>query len=110
MPSQDLAIGIGFTKFEGSRVLTYETDFQGGFRPGIPQGGEYCVDFAVESVPLAPDVYAVDVFCRSSELSSLDYVPAAVHVEVVAGPKTPTCIVRHNTGVHLASSWAWGKS
>ena len=107
MPSYDLVIGIGFANLEGSRVLTYETDFQGGFRPDISQAGEYCVDFAVESLPLAPDVYALDVFCRSSEINSVDYVPAVTQIEVVAGPKTPICIVQHNTGVHLASSWAW---
>jgi lipopolysaccharide transport system ATP-binding protein len=105
--SHDLAIGIGFANLEGSRVLTYETDFQEGFRPDISQAGEYSVDFAVESLPLAPDVYALDAFCRSSEINSVDYVPAVAQIEVVAGAKTPLCIVHHNTGVHLSSSWAW---
>jgi len=108
-PSHDLAIGIGFANLEGSRVLTYETDFQDGFRPDISQAGEYSVDFAVESLPLAPDIYALDVFCRSSEINSVDYVPAVAQIEVVAGPKTPLCIVHHNTGVHLSSSWVWAK-
>ena len=107
MPSHDLAIGIGFSNLEGNRVLTYETDFQDGFNPDISQAGEYCVNFAVESLPLAPSVYALDVFCRSSEIRSVDYVPAAVQVEIVAGPKSPICILQHNTGVHLPSSWTW---
>jgi lipopolysaccharide transport system ATP-binding protein len=108
--AHDTAIGIGFANLEGSRVLTYETDFQDGFSAGISHPGDYCVEFAVESLPLAPHVYALDVFCRSSEIHSLDYVPAAVQVEIVAGPKTPFCIIQHNTGVQLASRWAWWKS
>jgi lipopolysaccharide transport system ATP-binding protein len=108
--SQDLAVGFGFSSLEGIRVLTYETDFQDGFRPTISQQGDYCVEFAAESLPLAPDVYVLDVFCRSNELHSVDYVPAATQVEIVAGPKSPICIVQHNTGVHLASAWAWSKN
>ena len=108
--SQDLAIGIGFSNLEGGRMLTYETDFQDGFRPDTSQDGEYCVEFAVGALPLAPDVYALDVFCRSSKINSLDYVPAAIQVEIVAGPKSPVCLGQQNTGVHLASTWAWSKS
>src|SRR5262245_29469646 len=108
--SRDLVIGVGFSNLEGSRVLTYETDFQDGFHPGISQDGEYCVDFAVDALPLAPNVYALDIFCRSTEINSLDNVPAVLQVEVVAGAATPRCILRHNTGVHLASTWAWSKS
>jgi len=110
MPSHDLAIGIGFANLEGNRVLTYETDFQDGFPAAVSQTGDYCVEFAVESLPLAPDVYALDVFCRSSEIHSLDFIPAAAQVEIVAGPTSPVCILRHNTGVHLPSRWAWWKS
>ena len=105
--SQDVVIGIGFANLEGDRVLTYETDSQVGFRPSVSQTGDYCVEFAVAALPLAPDMYALDVFCRSSEINALDYVPAVIQVEVVAGAKTPTCIIKHNTGVHLASAWAW---
>jgi hypothetical protein len=52
----------------------------------------------------------LDVFCRSSDVSSLDYVPAAIQVEIVAGPKSPASIVQHNIGVHLASTWVWSNS
>lgn len=105
--SQDVVIGIGFANLEGDRVLTYETDSQVGFRAHVSETGDHCVEFAVAALPLAPDIYALDVFCRSSEINSLDYVPAVIQVEVIAGAKTPTAIVKHNTGVHLPSSWAW---
>jgi homopolymeric O-antigen transport system ATP-binding protein len=105
--SRDLAIGIGFSNLEGNRVLTYETDLQDGFRPDISETGTYCVEFATEALPLAPDVYALDVFCRSSEINSLDHVPAVTQVEIVAGPRSPACIAQHGTGVHLASTWTW---
>jgi lipopolysaccharide transport system ATP-binding protein len=107
MRSQDVVIGIGFANLEGDRVLTYETDSQIGFRPHVSQTGDHCIEFAVAALPLAPDIYALDVFCRSSEINSLDYVPAVIQVEVVAGAKTPASILKHNTGVHLPSSWAW---
>ena len=59
---QDVVIGIGFANLEGDRVLTYETDSQVGFRPSVSQTGDYCVEFAVAALPLAPDMYALDVF------------------------------------------------
>jgi lipopolysaccharide transport system ATP-binding protein len=108
--ASDLAVGIGFSNVSGARVLTYETDFQNGFRPGIPEAGDYVLEFSAESLPLAPDVYAIDVFCRSSEIQSIDYVPAATRIEVVAGPTTVKPIRKHNTGVHVASTWAWSKA
>lgn len=107
---RDFAVGIGFSNLEGGRILTYETGFQSDFRPDIPRDGEYCVEFTVESFPLAPDVYALDVFCRSSDVNSLDYVPAAIQVEIVAGPKSPASLVQIDIGVHLASTWGWSKS
>ena len=107
---RNFAVGIGFSNLEGGRILTYETGFQSDFRPDIPRDGEYCIDFTVESLPLAPDVYALDVFCRSSDVNSLDYVPAAIQIEIVVGPKSPASLVQNNIGVHLASTWTWSRS
>jgi lipopolysaccharide transport system ATP-binding protein len=106
-PVTDLAVGIGFSSLDGKRYLTYETDFQNGFRPSFHSPGTYAVDVEVESLPLAPDVYAVDVGCRSGDFHSLAYIPAAIEIEVVAGPNTPGTIIRKNAGVRLASKWVW---
>jgi lipopolysaccharide transport system ATP-binding protein len=106
-PVQSVAVGIGFSSFEGTRLLTYETDFQDGFRPDLSSPGNYVVDVAVDSLPLAPDLYNFDVGCRSGDFHGLDYLPACSQVEVIAGSKTPGTIVRKGAGVRLPSEWSW---
>ncbi len=102
-----VTVGIGFSSFEGTRLLTYETDFQEGFRPDLSNSGTVTVEMAVETLPLAPDIYSLDVGCRSGDFHALDYLPACCQVEVIAGPNTPGTIVRKGAGVRLASEWSW---
>src|SRR4029077_2652329 len=66
-PIFDLAVGIGFSTLDGKRLLTYETDFQQNFRPSIPRPGLYEVEVEIHSLPLAPDIYALDIGCRSGD-------------------------------------------
>jgi lipopolysaccharide transport system ATP-binding protein len=106
-PLTDLAIGIGFSNMNGTRLLTYETDFQDGSRPTLGEPGSYSVDVEVASLPLGPDFYLLDIGCRSGDFHGLDYVPASAQIEVVAGPKTPGSIVRRDSGVRLESKWTW---
>jgi lipopolysaccharide transport system ATP-binding protein len=106
-PVSAVAVGIGFSSFEGARLLTYETDFQDGFRPDLSSPGSHAVDLAVDALPLAPDLYNLDVGCRSGDFHGLDYLPACSQVEVIAGPSTPATIVRKGAGVRLPSEWSW---
>jgi lipopolysaccharide transport system ATP-binding protein len=106
-PLQDVAVGIGFSNLAGGRLLTYETDFEDGSRPNLPQPGTYIVDVEVESLPLAPDTYTLDIGCRSGDSHALDYIPAGVQLEVISGPTTRGHIARANAGVRLASHWSW---
>ena len=106
-PLSDLAFGIGFSGLEGKRLLTYETDFPDGLRPSIAQPGCYCVDIDVHSLPLGPDIYNLDIGCRSGDFHSVFYIPACVQLEVVAGPHTPGTIIRKKLGVRLPSECAW---
>jgi lipopolysaccharide transport system ATP-binding protein len=103
----EVSIGIGFSTLEGRRLLTYETDFQDGLRPSISHPGMHSVDIEVDSLPLAPDVYDLDVGCRSGDFHPLDYIPSAINLEVIPGPKTPGYIVRQEAGVRLACKWKW---
>jgi lipopolysaccharide transport system ATP-binding protein len=80
IPVTNVAIGFGFSNMDGKRLLSYDTDFQKGFRPKLSQSGAYSVDVEIESLPLAPDVYYLDVGCRSGDSRSLDYVPAAARL------------------------------
>jgi lipopolysaccharide transport system ATP-binding protein len=106
-PLQDLTVGIGFSNLEGTRLLTYESDFQDGVRPSITQTGPCYVDFEFPSLPLAPDVYNVDIGCRSGDFHALAYIPAAFQMEIVAGSRTPGYIVRKGAGIRLKSRWTW---
>jgi lipopolysaccharide transport system ATP-binding protein len=108
-PLHEVTVGIGFSEVGGQRLLTYETDFPDGNRPNLLQPGNYFVDFEVESLPLAPNTYALDVGCRSGDWHSLDYIPAAVvALEVISGPTTSPHITQSNAGVSLPirSSWS----
>jgi lipopolysaccharide transport system ATP-binding protein len=107
-PVSEVAVGIGFSNLEGIRLLTYETDFQNGVRPDLSCPGDYVVDATVDALPLAPDMYNLDVGCRSGDFHGLDYLPACSQIEVIAGPTTPGTIVRKGAGVRLASDWSWG--
>jgi lipopolysaccharide transport system ATP-binding protein len=106
-PLVDVAVGIGFSNMSGTRLLTYETDFQDGSRPSLGEPGSYSVDVEVSSLPLGPDLYYLDIGCRSGDFHGLDYVPASAQIEVVAGPQTPGSIVRKDSGVRLESKWIW---
>jgi lipopolysaccharide transport system ATP-binding protein len=106
-PLVDVTVGIGFSNMGGTRLLSYDTAFQDEFRPTLSQPGVYSVDVEVDSLPLGPDVYCLDVGCRSGEGHDLDYIPEAAQIEIVAGPSTPGYIIQKGAGVRLTSSWTW---
>jgi lipopolysaccharide transport system ATP-binding protein len=103
----EVAVGIGFSNPEGVRLLTYDTDFQDGFRADLAAVGNYSVDVTIDALPLAPDIYGLDIGCRSGDLHALDYLPACSQIEVIAGPNTPSMIVRRGAGVRITSQWSW---
>ena len=88
-------------------MLSYDTDFQDGLRHDLLSPGNYVVDVAVDDLPLGPDLYNLDVGCRSGDFHGLDYLPACSQVEVIAGPTTPDTIIRKGAGVRLRSEWSW---
>ena len=109
-PVSAVSVGIGFSTLEGTRLLTYETDFPGGVRHDLLSPDMYSIEISVHSLPLGPDIYSVDLGCRSGEFHGLDYLPAFCQIEVIAGPATPGQIVRKGTGVRLASDWRWERA
>jgi Wzt C-terminal domain len=106
-PVQDVVVGIGFSAIDGRRLLTYDSDFQDGHRPSFNEPGIHSVDIEIDALPLAPDIYSLDVGSRSGDFHSLDYIPARVWLEVVPGPRTPTSIIRKDGGVRLEGKWVW---
>ena len=109
-PVEDVTVGIGFSAPEGLRLLTYETDYQNGFRPRLTEPGVYSVKVEIPQLPLAPAFYCVDIGCRSGDSYPLDYLAAAVRIEVVPGPATPGYVIRQDAGVRLPSLWSWNSA
>ncbi len=102
-----VSIGIGFCAPESARLLTYYTDFQDGFRPDLSTAGGYSVDVEIHSLPLAPDIYEIEIGSRSGDFHTLDHLPACFRLEVVAGADTPGYIIVKNSGARLPSHWSW---
>ena len=107
VPLAQVSIGIGFSALDGRRLLTYETDFQDGLRPSINRPGMHSVDVTIDSLPLPPDVYDLDLGSKSGDSHQLDYLPSAVSLEIIPGLNTPEYIARRNAGVRLTSEWKW---
>jgi ABC-type polysaccharide/polyol phosphate transport system ATPase subunit len=105
-PLVDVSVGIGFSNLEGGRVLSYGMYFQDDACQSLPRPGAYSVDIDVSSLLLAPDIYNLEIGCRSGDSHGLDYVLAA-QLEVVAGPTTPGYIVRKNMGACDVNRWVW---
>jgi lipopolysaccharide transport system ATP-binding protein len=104
---ENVSVGLGFSDGTERRLLTYDTDLQQIVRPELLEPGLYACEVEIDRLPLGPDVYYMDVGCRSGDDHSLDYVQACSRVEVVPGSKTPTYIMRKGAGVRLASNWTW---
>jgi len=106
-PVDDVSVGIGFSTIEGTRLLSYDTDFQGDPRPNFSEARTHTVRLTIDSLPLGPAIYALDVGARSGDTHALDYLPAVAQIEVIPGPKTPGCIVRQDAGVRFESRCKW---
>lgn len=106
-PLADVSVLLGFSNLEGSRLLSYRSDYEGGVRATLGRPGSYFVDIEVDSLPLAPSVTHLDVACYSGDLHSLDCVPAAAQLEIVAGPNTPGSLFQSFGGVRAAGKWIW---
>jgi lipopolysaccharide transport system ATP-binding protein len=104
---EDVTMGIGFSTLEGTRLLTYETDFQAGFRPNLKAGAVCQTEVTIPDLCLAPGIYSVDIGSRSGDSFGLDYLPGFCQMEIAMGLKTPGYIARQGAGVRLPSGWRW---
>ena len=106
-PLVDVSILLGFSNLEGNRLLSYRSDYQDGVRPGLSRPGSYSVDIEIDSLPLAPAITNMDIACYSGDSHDLDNIPAAMQLEIVAGPKTPSSLFHSHGGVRCVSKWVW---
>jgi hypothetical protein len=110
----NVAVGIAFCDMGGRRILGYDTDLEDCYRPDLPEPGVYAVEVQIDALPLNPNTYGLDILCcvRGGISKIFDFVPAAVELEVLAGPETPDFLPQYyrHPQVHLASRWRWDLS
>jgi lipopolysaccharide transport system ATP-binding protein len=99
-------VGIGFSTLEGVRLLTYETD-DPGERVNLKKGCHYSTTMEIESLPVPPGYYNIDLGCRSGPMQGVDYLPACFQIEIAPGKKTQGHQARRGAGVRLPSLWKW---
>jgi lipopolysaccharide transport system ATP-binding protein len=107
VPIEDVVIGIAFSTVDGRRLLTYDSDFPAGYRHHFDRPGDHSVDIDIDSLPLAPDIYTLDIGSRSGDFGHLDYIPGAALLDILPGSSTPASIIRKDAGVRLESRWTW---
>src|SRR6202008_993189 len=94
----------------GRRILSYDTDLKDCYRPDLPQSGAYAAEVEIDALPLNPNTYGLDILCcsRDGVGNSFDFIPGALQLEVLAGPKTPDFLNQYRyPQVHLDSRWRW---
>ena len=105
-PVAGASIYLGLNSLGGARVLTYQMDHEAMHRD-LARPGRYWVDLVIDPWILGPDVYDMDVSCRSGGFHVVDSIRGCTRLEVIAGPKTPTLIAQGSPGVRLEGAWSW---
>lgn len=102
----EVAIGIGFSSMDGQRILNYETDLDDP-RFDLSAGERIRVMLNIESIPLNPSRYTIDIGVRSGDEFLLDHIAGFCFVEVVPGDRTPAFVTAAgHPGVRLGAGWS----
>lgn len=99
------ALGFGFTSFEGTRLMTSDTDLAQPQRD-VPKDFTGIVEGTIPELQLQPGRYGLDVGARSGS-SVLDYVAGCAQIEVVPGPTTSSLSMRRGRGLNIPARWQW---
>jgi lipopolysaccharide transport system ATP-binding protein len=102
---ESVAVGLGISTMDGTRILSIDTDV-GGRRFPVGQGKQGYVEGRLEALHLQPGRYLVDFGIRSGDNHGVDYVPGGIHVEVLPGPRTPPMIIRESGGMRVPLNWS----
>jgi lipopolysaccharide transport system ATP-binding protein len=103
----ELSVGIAFRNVEGNLLMECCSDLSDGARQNLRATGRYSAMIEIDSLPLAPDAYILDIGCRSGDAHVLDYIPGCVEVDVIPGTHTLPHTIGRCAGVQLPSTWYW---
>lgn len=104
---EDVAFALGFCNVEGVRILTLDSDLEGG-RWTIHHGQKRLARFRLPKLFLESDHYLLDVGCRSGDQAALEYLPQCAQVLVVPSESTPALIATRDSlhgGYRLPGQW-----
>jgi lipopolysaccharide transport system ATP-binding protein len=107
--ASDVSLAVGFSTVEGVRLVTYQM-MQDAIRRDLDRPDAYSIDLLIDSLDLAPNLYNLDIGCRSGDFQNLDGLTACCQFEVVPGPTTSPAIAQGFSGVRLEGKWAWETS
>lgn len=100
------AIGLGFSMFDGTRLLTIDSDLNGP-KINFKKGKKYLLKAEITSLPLQPATYLIDLGIRSGDTTLVDYLSNTFAVEVQAGKQTPAFLMQNHTqGVRIPATWS----
>ncbi len=105
----EASLAVGFSRPDGTRLLTYETDYTNRQTPRLRAGQRGWVEFTLPSVPLSADTYLLDLGAKSGLFHDLDYLPGCAQVEIRPGPDTHPRIVKQGWSVRLDAAVRWGE-
>jgi homopolymeric O-antigen transport system ATP-binding protein len=103
---EDTSVGLGFCSLDGTRLLTFESDF-GLPRRRFEKGRTYEVEVRIDNLPLPPGTYSFNLGARSGDMFSVDYIEDCGQVEIAGGPSTQAHHYVSGAGVRLPSHWDW---
>jgi ABC-type polysaccharide/polyol phosphate transport system ATPase subunit len=104
-PLSCVSVLVGFNAPGGTRVLSYHMN-QNSARRDLALPGRHSVDLIIDPLILGPEIYNINVVCRSGDFHILDAVDCG-QVEVVAGPSTPASFTDRFLGVRVEGIWSW---
>ncbi|MCM3874596.1 MAG: Wzt carbohydrate-binding domain-containing protein, partial [Pyrinomonadaceae bacterium] len=102
----DAALGFGFTSFDGTRLMTSDTDLVHPQR-NVPKNSTGVVEGTIPQLHLQPGRYGLDVGARSGPNNVLDYVASCAQIDVLPGPTTRALSMRGGRGLNIPALWQW---
>lgn len=100
----DVAIGLGISSAEGTRLISLESDFEGSLWD-MDKGCEFMLEGRLDQLNLAPGLYTISIGIRSGPLGVLDFVQIPGQLHMVSNDSPRAARSPMGSGLHLHSIW-----